>query len=442
MLSFIRTNLPAREYRTWFAPAHFLGAEAGVVRLQVPNDTFANHLEGEYRDWILRAFEAAGTPKTTVRCEVLGASALSPELPGPSQGARIAVGVESELPIRSEPLKVSFSFDTFVLGASNHYAYSAARDVSDPGIEYSAYNPLLIYGGVALGKTHLLQSVARRLLDENPECRILYTNGRAFSSHVVNAVRTGHLYDFRDACTTLDVLLVDDIQFIPGLDRFGRSTEEFFHTLNALSERGRQVVLTADAHPQEIQNLDGRIKSRLECGLTTEIGQPGWELRVGIVRQKAAALGADIPDGIAETLASHYRNDVSKLEGALKRLVATARYGGIAISADLLDQVLSSLPSRRTRRPSIHEVLIAAATTFGLPALRLTGPRRHQEVVLARHVAMYLCRELTDSTLKEIGKEFRRDHSSVTHGIRKIAGRRESDLGLDRIIERLLSELS
>lgn len=442
MLSFIRTNLPAREYQTWFAPAHFLDSEAGVVRLQVPNDTFANHLEGEYRDWILRAFEAAGTPKTTVRCEVLSASSPSPGLPGPSQGARIAVAVAPELSIRSEPLKVSFSFDTFVMGASNHYAYSAARDVSDPGIEYSAYNPLLIYGGGARGKTHLLQSVARRLLDENPECRILYTNGRAFSSHVVNAIKAGDLYDFREACTTLDALLVDDIQFLPGLDRFGRSTEEFFHTLNALSERGRQIVLTANAHPQDIQNLDGRIKSRLECGLTTEIEQPGWELRVGIVRQKAAALGADIPSGIAETLASHYKNNVPKLEGALKLLVTTARYGGVGISADLLDQVLSSLPSRRTRRPSIHEVMIAVATTFGLPPLRLTGPRRQQELVLARHVAMYLCRELTDSTLKEIGREFRRDHSSVTHAIRKIARRRKSDLGLGRIIERLQRELS
>ena len=448
MLSFIRRHLPAREYQTWFAPARLVGTEHDVVRIQVPTDTFAKHLEGEYRDRILRAFEAAGTAMTAVRCEVLGRHALDPE---PRErpprerlwGARVAVADESErLPTRSDPLGASFSFDTFIVGASNRCAYSAALAVSDPGTEYSAYNPLLIYGDVGLGKTHLLQSIARRLLDENPERRILYTKGEAFTRQVVNAVRTGDLYRFRDDCATLDVLLVDDIQFIAGLDRFGRSTEEFFHTLNSLSERGRQIVVTANAHPQDIQNLDSRIKSRLECGLTTDIGQPDWEMRVAIVSLKAAALGVDLPDGIAETIASRYQNNVRELEGSLKRLIATARAEGVAISADLLERILSGLPSQRTRKPSIQQVLIAVATAFGLPALRLTSPQRTQEVVLARHVAMYLCREVTNHTLKQIGKEFRRDHATVTHGVRRIAKQRERDRGLDRILERLLRELS
>ena len=442
MLSFIRTNLPSRDYDTWFAPARFLGVEDGVVQIQVPNATFASHLEGEYEGWILRAFEAAGSPQTGVRCQISGIPALA-ELTGFSHGAQHPLESESDrLPARSDPLSASYSFDSFVVGTSNRCAYSAALAVSDPGVDYSPYNPLLIYGDVGLGKTHLLQSIAKRLLDQDPERRILYTKGEAFTRHVVNAVRTQDLYGFRDECTQLDVLLVDDIQFIAGLDRFGRSTEEFFHTFNALSERGRQIVLTANAHPQDIQNLDSRIKSRLECGLSTDIGQPDWEMRVAIVSRKAAALGVDLPEGVAEAIASRYKNNVRELEGVLKRLIATSRAEGVRISTQLLERILSGLPSRRARRPSIQQVLVAVATAFGLPPLRLTGAQRTQEVVLARHVAMYLSRELTGRTLKEIGREFRRDHSTVTHGIRRIAGQRERDLGLDRIVERLVRQLS
>lgn len=442
MLSFIRANLPACEYDTWFAPARFVGFADDVVQIQVPNGTFANHLEGEYQDWILRGFEAVGSPKAAVRCQIAGIPALAELTEFPREIRKPLENGSDRLPARSDPLSASYSFGSFVVGASNRCAYSAAMAVSDPGGDYSPYNPLLIYGDVGLGKTHLLQSIARRLLEENPERRILYTKGEAFTRHVVNAVRTQDLYGFRDECSQLDVLLVDDIQFIAGLDRFGRSTEEFFHTLNALSERGRQIVLTANAHPQDVQNLDSRIKSRLECGLTTDIGQPDWEMRVAIVSRKAGALGVDLPEGVAETIASRYKNNVRVLEGVLKRLVATSRAEGVGISVHLLERILSGLPSSRARRRSIQEVLVAVATAFGLPLLRLTGPQRTQEVVLARHVAMYLCRETTGRTLKEIGKEFRRDHSTVTHGIRRIAGQRERDLGLDRMVERLMRQLS
>ncbi len=443
MLSSIRTLLPAREYDTWFGPARFLSAEDGVVRIQVPNATFANHLEVKYRDRILRAFEVAGNPVKAIRCHVSDKSSETSDLSEVPPAARgIHENGPERLPTQSDPLAAAYSFDSFVVGASNRCAYSAALAVSDPGVYNSPYNPLLIYGDVGLGKTHLLQAIARRLLEENPNIRILYTKGEAFTRHVVNAVRTQDLYGFRDECARLDVLLVDDIQFIAGLDRFGRSTEEFFHTFNALSERGRQIILTANAHPQDIRNLDSRVKSRLESGLTTDVGQPDWEMRVVIVSRKATALGVDLPDGIAETIASRYKNNVCELEGPLKRLIATSRAEGVEISARLLDRILSVLPSRRTRRPSVQQVLLAVATAFGLAPLRLVGPQRSQEIVLARHAAMYLSRELTGRTLKEIGKEFRRDHSTVTHGIRRIAAQRERDLGLDRVLERLLRQLS
>ena len=327
------------------------------------------------------------------------------------------------------------------MGPSNRYAYAAARAVSDPKIAHSPYSPLLIYGDVGLGKTHLLQSVAKRLRERNPGIRLFCTKGEAFTRRVVNAVRTNDLYGFRDRCMSLDALLVDDLQFIAGLDRFGRSTEEFFHTLNALADRGRQVVVTANAHPQDIQNLDSRVKSRLESGLATDIGRPSWETRVAIVERKASTLQISLPAGAAEKIASRYKNNVRELEGALNRIIATSRANDSGISAELVEQALSEVGPRRARRTSVNEVMIAAADAFGVQLLRLQGPQRSQDLVLARHVAMYVCREVTGLTLQEIGRAFRRDHSSVAYGVRRVRHQCRRDAGLDRLVESLIARL-
>ena len=446
-MAVIKARVSPREYETWFAPTRFVGAESDVAVIRVPNAIFVNHLEGEYRDRILSAFEATGSPMTSVRCQVAGhspwaddgAHEMSPAAPRipPPQGAD-----PGERASRSDPLTPAYSFDSFVVGPSNRCAHSAALDVSASAVEYSPYNPLLIYGAEGLGKTHLLHATARRFLEKNPSGRILHLRGEVFSGRVVNAVRDKDLHGFREECARLDMLLLDNIQFIPGLDRFGRSAAEFFHALTALAARGRQIVLTSDSHPREIQNLDPRIKSRLEGGLTANIDQPDWQMRATIVRHQAAALGVELPDGVPETLASRFQNNGRELEGPLKSLVAKSRSEGVAISAPLVDRVLAAHPANRPRRPSIQEVQIAVATAFGVAPLRLTAAQRSKTLVLARHVAMYLCRETTGRTLKEIGKGFRRDHSTVTYGIRRIAAQRERDLGLDRILERLLRQLS
>ena len=424
------------------------------MRLAVPNTTFASQLEGVYRDSILGAFQAIGSPKASVRCRVSQDGETpppspdaggSPSAPGGPSGRNFDSGGfnggAERAPIHSEPLRPSFGFDSFVVGPSNRCAHAAALSVSDPEVENSPYNPLLIYGDACLGKTHLLQSIARRLREQNPDRRILYTKGEAFTRQVVQAVRAQQLYSFRDECSALDMLLVDDFEFIAGLDRFGRSTEEFFHALNALSDSGHQVVLTATRHPRDIENLDTRIRSRLESGLITDVRHPDWAMRVAIVTRKAAALGLELPDGLAETIASRHRH-VSEIKGTLKSLSATSTAEGVQVSSELLTRVLALPSSPRTRRPSIQQVLMAVAAAFGVPPLRLTGPQRSQEIVLARHSAMYLCRELTGRTLKEIGAEFRRDHSTVTHGCHRIAERRGRDLGLDRLLEKLAHRLS
>lgn len=463
MLSIIRTSLSPHEFDTWFAPARFLGAENDVAVIRVPNAMFANHLEDEYRDPILRAFAATGNRMTSIRCSISASppaalrgavsSATGGSAPGMEDGRsgvadvppgayRAPNGESSRPALRSDSVSASFSFDSFVVGASNRFAHSAALDVSNPGVRTSPYNPLLIYGEAGLGKTHLLQAITRRFLEQNPGRKILLTRGDTFSTHVVTAIRSNELYGFRHECAQLDMLLVDNIQFITGLDRFTRVAQEFFHALTALSDRGRPIVLTSDRDPRDIPNLDGQIRSRLESGLTTDIGNPDWEMRAAIVRKKAATLGLELPDGVAETIASRCQHDVRKLEGTLNKLVAESNADGVRITTALLDRILSERASRRSRQPSIQEVQVAVAKAFGFAPLRLVGRQRSNVLVLARHVAMYLCRQTTGRTLVEIGKEFRRDHSTVTYGIRRIAAARKRDLGLNKLIERLLDQLS
>ncbi|MDE2881889.1 MAG: chromosomal replication initiator protein DnaA [Acidobacteriota bacterium] len=463
VLSVIRTSLSAHEFDTWFAPAQLLGAENDVVAIRVPNAMFANHLEGEHRELILRAFAATGSPMASIRCsvsasppETLGGTdspsaeaGSSPGMPGGllavddvPPGARVPNGESRRPALRSDSVSASFSFDSFVVGASNRFAHSAALDVSNPGTGYSPYNPLLIYGEAGLGKTHLLQAIARRFVEQNPGRKVLLTRGDTFSTHVVSAIRSHDLFGFRHECAQLDLLLVDNIQFITGLDNFTRVAQEFFHALTALSDRGRPIVLTSDRDPRGIPNLDGQIKSRLESGLATDIGTPDWEMRVAIVRKKAATLGLELPDGVAETIASRYQHDVRKLEGTVNKLFAESNADRVRISPALLDRVLSERASRRSRQPTIQEVQVAVAKAFGFAPLRLVGKQRSNVLVLARHVAMYLCRKTTGRTLVEIGKEFRRDHSTVTYGIRRIAAARKRDLGLNKLLERLLDQLS
>jgi len=464
VLSAIRASLSPHEFDTWFAPARFVGAENDVVVIRVPNAMFANHLEGEYRDRILRAFAATGSPMASIRCSVsagpcaaTGGTAFPAENAGAAPGSTGSLSAVNDVPggshrarngepprpgLRSDAVCASFSFDSFVVGASNRFAHSAALDVSNPGVENSPYNPLLIYGEAGLGKTHLLQAIARRFLEQNPGRTILLTRGDTFSTQVVNAIKSHDLFGFRHECAQLDMLLVDNIQFITGLDSFTRVAQEFFYALAALSDRGRPIVLTSDRDPRDIPNLDGQIRSRLESGLATDIGSPDWEMRAAIVRRKAATLGLELPDGVAETVASRYQHDVRKLEGTVNKLAAKSNADRVQITPALLDRILSERASRRSRQPSIQEVQVAVAKAFGFAPLRLVGKQRSNVLVLARHVAMYVCRQTTGRTLVEIGKEFRRDHSTVTYGIRRIAAARKRDLGLNKLLERLLDQLS
>lgn len=453
-LARLRESLPTREYRTWFAPTRFLGVDEDAIRIAVPNRTFIAKLENGYGSMVRHMLAECGAPFTKIRFRLTGpgpaatATAEPPGSPatadpvGPGLGEEAQVREPGPAPLAGARPNETFTFENFVVGDCNRCAHDAALAVSAPGIEYSPYNPLVLYGEPGLGKTHLLNAIRVRLAAHSPEIRIVALKGEAFTRQVVQAAMRNRLFDLREWYAGVEVLLVDDIQFIAGLHTFGRSTQEFLHALDSLADRGRQMVLTVHRHPGEIENLDSRLRSRLESGLPAEVQRPGWDTRLALVRQKAAAAGAEIPDEIASRIATTVKGTVSELEGVVNRVVAAARTADSEFPTPAVERLLDALPSGRRKRAPIGDLIAATAIEFGVPALRLMSKQRHRDIVFARQVAMYLAREVTDLSLKEIGEAFRRHHSTVAHAVVRVEHERKNNPGLARIVERLTRRLT
>lgn len=453
-LARLRESLPNREYRTWFAPTRFLGVEADAIRIAVPNRTFIAKLENGYGSMVRQLLAECGSPFTKIRFRLTGArpaaaaTADPPENPEADDPAAAGFGAEAQVrepgpaPLVGARPNETQTFENFVVGDCNRCAHDAALAVSAPGIEYSPYNPLVLYGEAGVGKTHLLNAIRVRLAAHSPELRIVALKGEAFTRQVVQAAMRNRLFDLREWYAGVEILLVDDIQFISGLHTFGRSTQEFLHALDALADRGRQMVLTVHCHPGAIENLDSRLRSRLESGLAAEVQRPGWDTRLALVRQKAAAAGAEIPDDIATRIATTVKGTVSELEGVVNRVVAAARTETSEFPTPAVESLLDALPSGRRKRTPIGDLIAATAIEFGVPALRLMSKQRHRDIVFARQVSMYLAREVTDLSLGEIGEAFRRHHSTVAHAVKQVEHERKNNPGLARIIERLTRRLT
>lgn len=471
-LSRLRETLPTREYRTWFAPTRFLGVEADAIRIAVPNRAFIAKLENGYGALVRKMLAECGSPLLRIRFRLSGARPAAhadepPPEPAETSPSRREAGNDAEdaedraatdFDIEFEaggqvrepgPATLSgtrpdevHTFEKFVVGDCNRCAHDAARAVSAPGIEYSPYNPLVIYGEAGLGKTHLLNSIRGRLKSHSPEVRVFSIKGEAFTRQVVNAALANRLFDLREWYGGVEVLLVDDIQFISGLHTFGRSTQEFLHALDSLSERGRQMVLTVHCHPGEIENLDSRVRSRLESGLAAELQRPGWDTRLALVRQKAGAAGVTLPEDMASRIAGTVKGTVSELEGVVNRVVATARTEMAEFPGPAVEDLLDALPGGRRKQIPIGDIIAATAADFGVPALRLVSKQRHRDIVFARQVAMFLAREVTDLSLGEIGEGFRRHHSTVAHAVTRVEHERKNNPGLARILERLTRRLT
>jgi len=430
----------------------------GELLLRVPDASHAKWLEENFMAQIEATLALFAESPVEVRLVAgnahAGASMAGASMAGASGGAMQVAGgggggmaavhtmatpTPAPIPAVAPPeLVARYRFDRFVDGPNNQFAFTAAKAASErPGRQY---NPLFLYGGVGLGKTHLLHAVGHHVLEANPAARIVYVTSETFVNDLIAAIRKDKMHQFRtkyrDAC---DVLLIDDIQFIAGKDR---TQEEFFHLFNTLHSSHKQIVMTCDQIPRSIPDMEDRLKSRLEWGLIADIKPPSFETRVAILKRKAEADRVDLPDDVAMLLARHINRNVRELEGALMRLVANARIFESPITIGMTREVLGDLVSDDVRRVSADTILKTVAHEYRVSVADLKGPRRQRNIVVPRQIAMHLMRELTDSSLPQIGAAFGgRDHTTVINALKRIDSLRNADPELRNRIERLRRQL-
>ena len=412
-LSELETELSEQQFNIWIKPLQAT-ENASTLRILAPNHFVVDWLNQHY---IKKIIELAQTAKKEVKV-VIEVGSIGGEQPKPNK-----VTVPNFPPPLDNRLNPVFSFENFVEGKSNQLAKAAATQIAkNPG---KSYNPLFIYGGVGLGKTHIMQAIGNKMLQENLSARVSYVHSERFVGDMVKGLQHNTISEFKRAYRSLDALLIDDIQFFAGKER---SQEEFFHTFNALLEGQKQIVLTCDRYPKEVNGLEERLKSRFGWGLTVAIEPPELETSVAILMTKSVAEGIDLPDEVAFFIAKRIRSNVRELEGALRRVIATAQFTGEKINLEFAKEALRDLLSLQERLVSIENIQKTVAEYFKLRVADLLSKRRSRSVARPRQLAMALSKELTNHSLPEIGDAFGgRDHTTVLHGCRRIKSLRETE---------------
>jgi chromosomal replication initiator protein len=416
-------------YRTWFAEADGAGLDDETFVLEVPNDLTREWIEGHFLGLIRAIVQDTTGRERRIQLSVR------------ESGDPIVAAIEP--PPRSTPdsatLNPKYTFDSFVIGSSNRFAHAAALAVAESPAQ--AYNPLFIYGGTGLGKTHLMQAIAQYVAEHTSRLSARYVTSETFMNDFINSLRDKRIEGFKHRYRNYDLLLVDDIQFFENKERI---QEEFFHTFNSLYESGAQIVLSSDRPPRDIATLEERLRSRFEWGLITDIQPPDLETREAILRKKVKTDGIDIPDPQLLTfIAGRISTNIRELEGALTRVVAFSSLTGRPMTAELAQDVLKDVfPQGEAAAVSIKRIQETVSERFGLSLDELCGDRRSQNIVYPRQVAMYLSRELTDSSLPKIGKEFGgRDHTTVIHATSKIARLIREDRSVYNLVQELTARV-
>jgi len=431
----LEQELPAQQFNTWIRPlAPETGAADDILVLAAPNRFVLELVRERFASRIERlAAEACGR-ELGLRL-VLARGADGPaRAPQPQQ--RAATELAPSLQERSR-LNRAFSFDSFVTGKANQLARAAALQVAEnPGI---SYNPLFVYGGVGLGKTHLVQAIGNQVADQRPQARIRYIHAEQYVTDVVRAYQQKSFDEFKRYYHSLDLLLIDDIQFFSNK---GRTQEEFFYAFNALVEAHKQIVITCDTYPKEIAGMEERLISRFGWGLTVAIEPPELEMRVAIVLKKAEGEAVELSEDIAFFIAKHIRSNVRELEGALKKVLAFARFSGRELSLDLAKEALRDILNLNSRQVSVEGIQKTVAEYFKIKVSDMHSKKRSRNLARPRQVAMTLAKDLTQMSLPEIGEAFgNRDHTTVLHACRTIASLRKHDNGLNRdylVLEQVL----
>ncbi len=414
-------------FGTWFADVSSRELTDEAFVLVVPNDFTREWIEGHFLDLIGAAVRDAGGIERRIRLTV-------EQQPEPATQATQPVA-----PARSAFMRDKYTFDSFVIGSSNRFAHAAALAVAEAPAQ--AYNPLFIYGGTGLGKTHLLQAIGQYVGEHSRNLSVRYTTSETFMNDFINSLRDKRIEGFKQRYRTYDVLLIDDIQFLEHKERI---QEEFFHTFNSLYEAGRQIVISSDRPPREISTLEERLRSRFEWGLITDIQPPDLETRIAILRKKVKTDGIHVPDQQVLTfIAGRVSTNIRELEGALTRVVAFSSLTGRPMTVDLAQNVLKDVfPQGEAPEVSIDRIQTAVTDRFGLSIEELCSERRSQNIVYPRQVAMYLSRELTDASLPKIGREFGgRDHTTVIHATSKIARLIREDRSVYNLVQELTARI-
>jgi chromosomal replication initiator protein len=416
ILSRIETKVNRHSFYTWFKPTSLVLDTGGSISVRVPNQLFKDWLGKHYSVVLSEALTEVQRPEASL--VFLPEGTAPPDAPPQVVAAQIAEkpDVAAPRPPRVGSLNERYTFDTFIVGPSNQFAHAACRAVAEAPSR--SYNPLFIYGGVGLGKTHLMHAVGRYVLHHDPTLKLTYISSERFMNEMINAIRYERILDFRETYRSVDILLVDDIQFLAGKE----STQtEFFHTFNALYDAQKQIVLSSDRPPHEIPQLEERLRSRFEWGLIADIQPPDLETKAAILKRKAEAEGVPLPDDVAMFIAGRIKSNIRELEGSLIRLIAYASLTGRDISLDLTQEVLRDAIDLDTRAITIESIQKYVADYYQLKVHELKSRNNSKSIALPRQVAMYLCKQLTTASLPEIGRSFGgKHHSTVLHSIRKV----------------------
>src|SRR5712672_453150 len=438
ILDALEKKINRHSYDTWLKPTRYSHSSGGVLFVRVPTVEF-RHAGDKYADLIQEAMDNLGldfndvkfvTPEddpaaTTVRHDG-GLSATSAAATAPAQSRFDWDGAAQ--------LNPRYTFDAFVIGSGNQFAHAACQAVAERPSK--AYNPLFLYGGVGMGKTHLMQAIGHEIKRRMPQAAISYVSSEKFTNDMINSLRYDKMTSFRDKFRTVDVLLIDDIQFLKGKER---TQEEFFHTFNALHESMKQIVIASDCSPKELAEIEDRLRSRFEWGLIADIQPPDLETKVAILQKKAEQEKVTLPTDVALFVAQNVRT----LEGALIRLIAYCSLTGAEISLITAQQVLKNFIDSQARKITIDAIQKAVAEQFGLRVIEIKAKSNSRAIVFPRQIAMYLAKQMTEASLPEIGRQFGgKHHTTVMHSIDKIDEQRQADKDLNRLLNKLTETLN
>lgn len=436
-LAEIEKKLSKPSFETWLKSTSANRMEGDTIIITAPNEFARDWLESRYSSLI-----------TETLLELTG-SELRAKFIIPQTKSDDDLDIEQAMkkkpkakPAQEENphsmLNSKYTFDTFVIGSGNRFAHAASLAVAEAPAK--AYNPLFIYGGVGLGKTHLMHAIGHYVIDHNPNAKVVYLSSEKFTNEFINSIRDNRTVNFRNKYRNVDVLLIDDIQFLAGKEQ---TQEEFFHTFNALHEESKQIVISSDRPPKEIPTLEDRLRSRFEWGLITDITPPDLETRIAILRKKAKAEGLDIPNEVMLYIANQIDTNIRELEGALIRVVAYSSLINQDMNADLAAEALKNIiPSSQPKVITIHDIQTVIGEHFSVKLEDFAAKKRTKSVAFPRQIAMYLSRELTDFSLPKIGEEFGgRDHTTVIHAHEKISKLLDSDQDLQKKLQDIVEQL-